>query len=345
MYKGTNSGKIDAMLVTQNLILKQNHNDLTAQQLQKVTAFLLFLIKQQSNRRVSVIYRGDNFENLKNKLNLYGDQLEDTNLNEMLFLIGEKGRGYRKSYTAKIKRKYKIFGIRNSDERVFKYIFGKYRSVFRKSDNPIIENFKRSNPLYVQFFLSGENENVFLETAGNLLENKRLEFRDYFLAPLHHLGAIGYFNNSIFLSTSSDSNIANDFSPHRQIPNFSEKITIVSWIPQPVMKRYVAYHYSTISNRTIKKLGFPVYKEPFYPTQKEITMKGGLFPHYMLGYFRGRKNQFEINPHFFSTEKAFSEIVDEGFNIDQSNFNRRLKETDYGAFFWAYNDGTYGDSI
>jgi hypothetical protein len=333
------------MLVTGNLVFKRNHSDLTIQQLQKITAFFLFLIKQKSINRASLIYRGDNFENLKSKLNLHGDQIEDTNLNEMLFLIGEKGRGYRKSYTAKIKKKYKIFGIKNSEERVFKYIFGKYRAIFKKENTTLIENFKRSNPLYAEYFLSGDNENVFLETVGTLLENERLEIRDYFLSPLHHLGAIGYFNNSIFLSTSSDSDIASDFSPDRQLPNFSEKITIVSWIPRPLMRRDVAHRYSSILNKTIKKLGFPVYKASFYPAQKEITMKGGLFPHYILGYFRGRKNHFEINPHFFSTEKTFNEILDEGFNIDQSNFHRRLKETDYDAFFWAYDNGIYGDSI
>lgn len=54
-------------------------------------------------------------------------------------------------------------------------------------------------------------------------------------------------------------------------------------------------------NINMEAIGLPVYEKSFFPYQKEVTLKGGLLPHYLLGYLHNKRSEkiFEINPALF----------------------------------------------
>jgi hypothetical protein len=165
---------------------------------------------------------------------------------------------------------------------------------------------------------------------------EKLNFRDYYLRPLHHLGAVGYYNNSVLLSTTAEFNIAQKFARSRKT---SSSIIFVSWVN--INARYRGLDEKLID---INKTAHPTYKKSFYPQQNEVTLRGGILPHFLIGYIK-ENGEMELNPNLFATEKDFRRILAEGFDIDQRNFVNRLKETDYTVYFTVDPFGNVWDSI
>ena len=69
-----------------------------------------------------------------------------------------------------------------------------------------------------------------------------------------------------------------------------------------------------------------------------------MLPHYLLGFIDIEKKEFIVNPNFFSSNKSFCEIVENGFDIDQSSFQEKIDKTDYCGFFMIDEDGIISDT-
>ena len=324
------------------LTFKNNNQDLTIEEFQKISAFLMFLLKNQSFR-LRFIYRGINYSNLRETLRLNDVTIDYERINQFLFLIGDKGRAYRQEYQDKIKNKNKQFSINDIGEDIFKSIFKKYQQVLKIKGRPEIEKFKLNNPVFVEYFSSKENANIFLKTIQELPESKKTELRDYYFRPLHHLGVIGFYPNSFFLSTTRAYSVAGKFANHER--PVEDPIILHGWVPKPInrIKTFSNIDDSIKMNKLLFKL--PTYEKSFFPEQKEISLKGGLLPHYILGYLRPKLKEFEVNPNLFSTSKSFTKIIQEGFDIDQTLFIAALNETDYSDFFTVDENGKYSDTI
>lgn len=82
----------------------------------------------------------------------------------------------------------------------------------------------------------------------------------------------------------------------------------------------------------MEKLQLPVYEKSFFPNQEEVTLKGGLLPHYLLGYLHIQQGEeiFEINPALFQTNELWDGIE---LPIDQSSFHERIANTLFGRYF------------
>jgi hypothetical protein len=93
----------------------------------------------------------------------------------------------------------------------------------------------------------------------------------------------------------------------------------------------------------IKRFGLPFYEISPYKEQNETCIKGGLLPHYIIGY--SVEDSFIVNPGLISqisSEYDMNRIIIEGIEIDQSEFKEVLKTTKYKGGFICI-DGYYCD--
>lgn len=321
----------------ENLNFKLNNSELSNDNLKTLTNFLFNFLNAQARNKISLIYRGESYSNLKSKLRMEGNTPDYNKLNDFLFLIGEKGKLYRKEYRDRVKDKQKLFNIDDASIKFLRYIFKKNNKILN-TNSKVIKEFKVQNPKFNYFFSERMNEEKFVEIIKDLSHEEKLKIRDYYLRPLHHLGVIGYFNNSIFLSTTTDIEVAKKFSGTEREPH---SIIFVSWISN-------SKRFHSLSSESIKPLSLsvlPTYQRSYYPRQKEISMIGGILPHYIVGYIKVDTQELELNPNLFSTTKCFDEVMINGFDIDQTQFTKKIKETDYEIFYSVDEQGNYWNSV
>lgn len=125
----------------------------------------------------------------------------------------------------------------------------------------------------------------------------------------------------------------------------NKDIIIVARDNTPLINGRAGFDSKKMNSSIFNESILPTYTKSFFPKQREILLKGGIFPHYMLGYINLENKEFELNTHFFSTPKTFKEILINGFDIAQSSFHQKLKETDYESFFYIDPYGDLDDSI
>src|SRR5690554_3738765 len=326
--------------MVKNLKYNVDNRALNKNEFEKFNSFYAHL--SSNPNKIKVIYRGENYDSLKTKLNL--SQNNDFNkINQYIFLIGEKGRVYRNEHKNKIKDKSKIFSINDIQDKLFNNIFDKLNTILRnKTQNKIIEDFELWNPEFSEYFKDKlNNKSDFLFKINSLSKsNEKLKVRDYYLSLLHKIGNIGFYHNSFFVSTSSDFHTAVSFAENSKK---SKKIIFISWVDYPINRIGINFNYLNLFKRRITQIGLPTYNKTFFPSQNEISIKGGLLPHFILGYIVLEDNIFEVNPNFFFTTKNIDEIIKNGLEIDQSNFSIALTETDYSGFFILDENNFYSD--
>lgn len=318
-----------------------NNQRLTNDEANRVMSFMAYLIKQNPVN-LKMIYRGINYSILRESLNLSGEN-EFERVSQFLFLIGDKGRLYRQEYQNKIRIKRKLHSITDSDDDIFKYIFNKYNKILNIKGNLTIEKFIKNNPIFSDYFLHKNHLRTFIETIKEFPKDLKIQLRDYYFLPLHQLGVKGIYPNSFFVSTTKRFNVAKKFAVNTLS---KDSIILYSWISRP-FNRYIQPHISIERQSKVGEIlhKLPIYSRSFFPRQSEVSLKGGLLPHYLLGYLRLRTNEFEVNPYLFSTTKSFLKIIKEGFDIDQAMLLAALKETDYIDFFTVDENGNYFDTL
>jgi hypothetical protein len=287
------------MINFEDLTFMTEGRRLNENKIKKLVSFILYLQSQDGNTRI--IYRGENYNNLKEKLNLSGPS-DYAKLSQFLFLIGDKARTYRKLYNEKIVKRSKVYPVDCITEEFLLRIFEKINSILKRTDNLRIKDFINSNKDFCEYFSNTRNK---LDFSGQILalalDSDKIYERDYYLYLLHQIGKIGLYYNSFFVSNSIDIRVALNFANSRRA-NPSDGIIIVSWV-----NSYQQLNFSLKNNISVKlndrKTGLPIYQSAFYDNQKERLLKGGLFPHYILGYFKISTNEFEINPHFYFSKK------------------------------------------
>lgn len=294
---------------------------LTPSQLKKFSNTLFRLLQSQSDRKVSIVYRGELISSMLEKIAAkeVHDKIEA--ISSFLFMVGEKGRNYRRKYRDKVKKKGKQFMASDVSDKMFNHIFSKINRVAKGTNDDALKSFFQRNTQLVDFFSDTENKKSFISKIRLLNEDEKLIVRDYYLTRLHQMGQIGFYNTSFYVSTSKRFNIANYFS------DSEDGIIIVGW--SNLTKQVSKYRES----RLLKSSGLPLFSGAVYTKQRELSLTGGLLPHYILGYIVCSENRFEINPSLFSDKRSVDEIIIDGINIDQSNFSEKIESSDYEGYF------------
>lgn len=314
-------------MFTDDLVFKVDGRDLTDKELKKVTIFILELSRVW--RRI--IYRGENEENLRRKLNINSTENIFERLSYFIFMVGDKARAYHLQNRDSIINEGNIYPIDSLDQDVFYMIFDKFYNVFHTSTNRENIDFREYNHDFATFFQNRENRNIFLNKILEIQnDHDKLIVRDYYLSLLHKIGKVGLHYTSLFVSTTLDKEVSDHFA--KVNVNSEKSITFVGWFARKAS-----------GNGLIKRYSLPVYNRGIYLNQREISMKGGILPHYLLGYIVHSTNEFFINPNFFTTNKEISSIVKDGLDIDQTNFIEVLRQTNYTGYITLDGDENWRD--
>ena len=239
--------------------------------------------------------------------------------------------------SVKGKRKWQLD---DASDKTFKELF-KILNIL--SENKIVqfEDFFSKNQNLVQYFKIYNNIDNFSQTIEKVRKNIKIKIRDYYLTLIHHIGDKSYYPDSPFLSVTTDLRIAERFSKDN-----NDKIILFGWLPlNRLCPDYaVTFDYLNSIDEKLEEMNLPTYIESFYPEENEISLKGGLLPHYLIGYFYLDRNSamtFEINPNILKIPNNSTDWIEKGLPIDQSGFWITLKNTNIKGSFWVNQAGDY----
>lgn len=281
------------------------------------TTFFQFVHHLVSSGKARFIYRGES--NLNEQFNT--DTTNIRLLSDYIFVIGEKGRRFLKDHN----KKY---------DNIFEFIWDKFHAKVCGLRFSSIETKKRvkcfldGNQNFIEYFCDQNNHNDFISR----LAKEKKEVADYYLAILHTIGKSGN-SHSYFLSSSEDISIANKFRG-----NDNNAIVLYGWIPKKGWKKkIISYNDMNIYDEVINQLGLPTYQTPMYMEQKEICLKCGLLPHFIIGFQHNEK--FYINPNILNNEWC-EDIIYNGLCVDQSHFGETFEKTNY-KISYVFCNGEY----
>lgn len=279
---------------------------MTTSELKRYNDFLLTQTLLSQKQIIQLIYRGDSLKNICEKLNVEY-QSNKTNVSEIiekLFMVGEKAKRYYIDDSS--------FEIDNYENIVFDKII-KYINDSIKNKNRNIISFFERNYFLKDFFSNRDNRAEFLEKIENASDSEKILIRNYYLALLHQLAAINYKNKSHFVSTSSDYKIAEKFAKSKRNV---EKVILHCWQPKK------------IEVNIVRRYNLPTYSINPFHYQKEYSLIGGIFPHFIFGIEFSHLNEFYPNPNIFK-QNISNETFLSGLNIDQTDFSKVLNMTNY----------------
>ena len=282
-----------------------NHDDFMI-----VQRFIKYFI---SCKKRTVVFRGTN----KLKKDLCAN---DDDFPKYLFMLGDKSLLFKEDIQEVLSDSFSDEdSLRKSAELLFDKLHTKFTNpsdVFIGDGFQKFQSFETNNPSFVDFFRNKTNKELFIEKLN------KVEYLDYYYAFIHTIGTKEKEEYSQFqLSTSCDVDQAEKFR--------NNGIILIGWIPNT--KRGFQIKYEDVGNYDrIKDAGLPYYESPLYPEQKEMCLKYGLLPHFILGYLESES--LEINHHLIENLKQnidYDEIICNGISINQKNFNNVLYKTKF----------------
>lgn len=265
-----------------------------------------------------ILYRGVDGDYLRRIYN--ADTSNTSLLSDLMFLYGDKGE----IFCSEMKFDN---DINNSERICFESILNNLQKSFSdpSSNNRSVNNrmsvFMQENQTTIEALLS-YNVLDWCKKIDALPQIIKSAIKDYYMSFLHTIGKSGYGNYSYFLSTTKEESVAEYFR------NNDEKngAIIVGWSNSKGIKCSDSLGLRDV----VSKYGFPTFKTPFYPRQKEITYKCGLLPHFIVGFhYHGG---FEINPYILKINDMAG-IRKEGLPNDQTDFMKKLSKTNYKSYF------------
>jgi hypothetical protein len=283
-----------------------------------------------------LIFRGESISHAYNKsgTDWYADREEDYKFcrhGDSIFYIGTKAD----SYLFKIDDVNFPIDLNSTDEELFKSIYREF------SEN--IDHRTLKNEINFRHYFQA-NEVDFLEKILKLRPEEKVEIKYYYLWLLHVIGQTSYKKHSNFLSTTKDYETANEFG--------KDELVYVGWIPRPIKKRSVYFGSLIQLSRRLKKLKLPTYSDEPYPNENEVSLIGGLFPHYIFGIYHQRKKLVLINNNLLQIgmlemikHGLSNMIIEHGIGIDQTNFanSEFLKISNYKRYLTYIKGEGYND--
>ena len=291
----------------------------------------------QDNINCRLIYRGEE----KTKMFSLYNCSDFTSFSHSLFLIGNKGRNFidKAAKTIHSKKKWRLDDV---NDYIFEDLFKLLNMIVVNNSNNIVYQFSLNNKDLSGYFEDYRNVKSFIANITSLDELNKIKIRDYYLTLIHQFEDEYFYPISSLLSVTTDYSIADDrFSGVGR-----EKIILFGWLPKKrTNEKYeITYDYLNLAEELLVKNNLPVYNASFYPDEKEISLKGGILPHYIIGYLYSDWEshiRFDINPNFMNLKNSSKLWIEKGLPIDQSGFWEELKKTNLEGAFWVDYKGEY----
>ena len=331
------AGEIYTISEKTNKFRSLNKNEL-------ITINTICQLFQDNKDKIQILYRGESKTTLEDKLKKsYGNY----KFFERLFFMGDKAKFFFKETSSSIENRKYLQSISDVDDETFKFIFKSLHYIFtsedivRESKQRELNQFKTDEFRFVQFFSDLTNVNKFLDAKKYEVlktEENLIRLRDYYLYLLH---TYGMENASLFVSTSMKRNVAKKFT------NKDKGIVLWYFIPKPTHYYGVSYLSFQESQAICEDCNLPTYDKCFYPQDDEVSIKGALFPHFILGIEDRLDKKFVVNPHIFKqTKNQIPLIPQKGLFINQENFSDKIINSGYAGYVTRWNDnGLYSNTF
>ncbi|MDD4328995.1 MAG: hypothetical protein PHD79_03505 [Aliarcobacter sp.] len=276
----------------------------------------------ENNKDILMLYRGIKMKYQLSRLNC--NSIFD--VFDKLFMVGDKASNFYNDIAKldnknELRRNY-LLDINDISDDTFNFIY-----------NTINDEILDENTEFERYF-ENTTEREFLEVIQSINPRDKLSIRDYYYAYLHTMGT-SVEKYSHYISTTVDHRIALDFSGD------SEQLIFHFILTKPYLKFAVYSRNSGYFGRLCKKYNLPTYKAR-YSDENEISIKGGLLPHFIFGIeyiSKDKKSEFIVNPYLFKENYNINEITTKGFPINQEYFMDVINSTNYNRFAVVYNDG------
>lgn len=279
------------------------------------------------NKKVLTTFRGDSYASLADRVGCESGW--DGVIYQRTFYFGAKSKHFLENNKTVAKRRH-LNSIEDVSEATFEFLFKKIAKICH-ADAYKGHPFWDANRDIVELFTNPENRAYFLSRVNAASEEMKVLVRDYYLYLLHTAGRKGVADESMLVSTSTQWLQAEAFVSRLN----AGKIIYYYFVPAPFERYCITSQISTHAFDLIRYLSLPVYafNSGLYPKQREVSIRGGLLPHFMLGILRVDLNEFVVNPHLLAMpEEDLDSILVSGIKIDQSDFNDRIKETLYQRY-------------
>nr|WP_314431766.1 hypothetical protein [uncultured Pantoea sp.] len=275
---------------------------------------------------VQLLYRGEEFRNIKKRLKKKGTSLLEREIYDRAFYFGEKARHF--SIDVFTPGRDYLTNIRDESDQTFRFIHDRICKVL--NDPRISDQVKKyTNEYFRNYFLSPGSIDDFLEKVGLCYTDKiKVKVRDYYLYFLHVAGKSGIRKETMLVSTSKIRNAALKFSASAT----EGKVLLHYFIPKPFQDYAIGPWEIEHHKNVIIATNLPLYHpKGLFPSQNEIAVKGALFPNFILGIELVGQNKFIINNNFIKNGNMNDNesISRHGFDIDQSNFKKDIFDTGY----------------
>ncbi|TFY87955.1 hypothetical protein DYL59_16995 [Pseudomonas kairouanensis] len=279
-------------------------------------------------------FRGDSFTNLMMRVGCTKDDGEGE-VYQKTFYFGAKSKHFVEQERTVASRNY-LQTIEDVSDATFGFIFNKIARVLQ-GDFHKKEEFLRLNPDIAQLFTRTKNRSDFIASVQNESPEIKALVRDYYLFLLHTAGLRGVSSESILVSTSTSWNAAAKFNDINQ----PAKVVYYYFIPTPFERYCISSAIGSSAFSHIRRLRLPEYAADsgLFPGQREVAVRGGLLPHFMLGILRADQKEFIVNPHLLAMPRAdLPSIEQTGITVDQTDFDVHIKQTNYQRYSRLEND-------
>lgn len=316
--------------------------ELTKEQQKIVVKFWNNLISLYEKNQFIIVFRGQKKQTLERVLS-GSFQNEAGKLLCKIFYFGDKAKHFFYK-EENIKNSY-LRTIDDISDETFNFIFDQIHKILATDyggEERIKTEFKSSNSEFTNFFIDVDNKVNFINLINKVQNNKEAErqrIRDYYLFILHNFGR-DFKRKSIFVSTSEDKTEAYEYakftSKSSRYPD-EKSVVFLYIVPRPLYKHGISAEIAQEFYQNYKNQGLPTYSREIHK-QKEVAIKGSLFPQYILGLYDLESKNFIVNPYIFEKNNLQNFNISKGLYINQNKFSEKIKDTNLKVYVRKTNE-------
>lgn len=310
-------------------LLKGDGSELSQEDLIKLWEFYNLMIGSTNS---SLISRGESDRNLMKQFNV--DSQNPIALAECLFMTGEKGRIC-----------WAENGGMDPDDLSTENFLNICQSLAKYIDEGMNSGGNRAKRIKVfceredKFCKGLKNKAAIVKAYEKLKPEDKRKVNLIYLALAHTINDREYKETSGYLSTTTNDYIAD---------RFAKDACIYGWVPKNTWnsraRRRTIDLVDTNNSLALRHTGLPFCESAVFPEQREIAIRCGLLPHFIIGFTVGRC--FYVNTAIFTAIgkmhglSSFRElssfrtnIQQFGLEINQENFEEFCQRTNFKRFY------------
>lgn len=282
-------------------------------------------------RECSFVMRGESNENLMDQFGT--DANHPDLLAQYLFMTGEKGRICWENWKYLDPDDTRIENFEAICKALARYIKEGCRGESGRAQR--MRDFYNRNEAFCSAF---ESVDGMVSRYEKLTAKDKRRVNLYYLAIAHTINSHDYRRSSGMVSTTTDGRVAE---------KFTADVCIYGWVPRPTTscaRQNTIDVVDTENTDFLKRKGLPYYESPVYIDQKEVALRCGFLPHFIIGFMVGSK--FYVNPVIsrsmdkMQEMKSFQELnafkhqlIMYGLDVDQTNFKEFCKMTKFKRYY------------